>query len=228
LSSLPLVNLWAKRAVILHFALMNIKIRFKGTYLGFAWNALEPTLTFVILYIVFTTIRERPGENFAMYLLSGILIYHVFIRGTNAGLSSLTTNKGILLSLKINREFFPVVATAATSLLLLIEVGVLFVLMPFFDFIPPWTIFLLPILFGLVILFVLGLSYILSIIHVYVPDIHQYNPVGQLIELGHKLIVFGQIPPLTEWLHVSLFAFGFFIFGYVVFRKFERRIVEEL
>jgi len=52
--------------------------------------------------------------------------------------------------------------------------------------------------------------------------------VGQLIELGHQLIVFGQIPPLTEWLHVSLFAFGFFIFGYVVFRKFERRIVEEL
>ena len=150
---------------------MNIKIRFKGTYLGFAWNALEPTLTFVILNIVFTTIRENPGENFAIYLLSGILIYHVFIRGTNAGLSSLTTNKGILLSLKINREFFPVVATAATSLLLLIEVGVLFVLMPFFDFIPPWTIFLLPILFGLVILFVLGLSYILSIIHVYVPPI---------------------------------------------------------
>jgi len=238
---------------------MNIKIRFKGTYLGFAWTAIEPTLTFVILYVVFTSIRIRAEENFAIYLLTGVFIYHIFVRGTTGGLTSLRNNKGVLESLNIRKEFFPVVTSTATGLLLFISVGVLFGLMPFFNYIPPWTVVFLPIVLGFLILLVLGVSYILSIVHVYVRDIQPfwgvfvhslfflspifwylkdvdnfllvvqaYNPVGQLIELSHKLIVFGQVPPITEWAHSFVFVFGFFMVGYAIFRKFEAKIVEEL
>jgi len=96
---------------------MNIKIRFKGTYLGFAWTAIEPTLTFIILFLVFTSIRIRIEENFGIYLLTGIFIYHIFVRGTAGGLASLRSNRGVLESLNIRKEFFPVATTAATSLL---------------------------------------------------------------------------------------------------------------
>jgi len=106
LSSLPLVNLWSMRSLILHFAIMNIKIRFKGTYLGFAWTAIEPTLTFVILYLVFTNLRFGAGENYGVYLLTGIFVYHIFVRGTMGGLSSLRSNRAILESLNIRKEFF--------------------------------------------------------------------------------------------------------------------------
>ena len=238
---------------------MNIKIRFKGTYLGFVWNALEPTLTFIILYLVFTSLRIRSEENFGIYLLTGIMLYHIFVRGTTAGLTSLRGNQGILESIHIRREFFPVVATSATAMLLLIEVAVLFGLMPFFDFIPPWTVVFLPIVLAMLVLFVLGISYILSIINVYVPDIHpfwsvfvhalffvspifwylkdvngflvgvqQLNPLGQIIELGHKLVVFGEIPPITDWVYTLVFVVGFFILGYAIFQKFQSKIVEEL
>ena len=150
--------------MIFEFALMNIKIRFKGTYLGFAWNAIEPTLTFVLLYIVFTSIRERPGENFAIYLLSGIIIYHIFTRGTMAGLSSLTSNKGLLQSFNIRREIFPVITIGATVLLLFVEVGVFFGLMPFFQFIPPWTVIFLPLVLLLLVVLTICFSFIFSLI----------------------------------------------------------------
>ena len=259
MSSIPLVNLWAKRGLVFHFALMNIKIRFKGTYLGFVWNALEPTLTFIILYLVFTSIRFTPQENFGIYLLTGIMIYHVFVRGTNGGLTSLRSNRGILETMHIRREFFPVVATTATAMLLLIEVGVLFGLMPFFNYTPPWTVVFLPIVLAMLVILVLGISYILAIIHVYIPDIHpvwsvfihamffvspifwylkdvngflmgvqQLNPLGQLIELGHKIVVFGEIPPITEWAYTLVFVVGFFLVGYAIFQKYEPKIVEEL
>jgi len=239
--------------------MMNIKIRFKGTYLGFAWAAIEPALTFILLYIVFTSIRSRTEENFAIYLLTGIMIYHIFSRGTLGGITSLTGNRGILQSVKINKEFFPVVSVAATCLLIFIEVGVFFGLMPFFNFIPNWTIVFLPLVLALLVILILGLSYILSVLHVFVKDIqmlwgilihalffitpiiwyvkdvsgillaiHKINPVGHIVELAHKIVVFREVPVLSEWLYALAFSIGIFFVGFMIFIKFQERIVEEI
>ncbi|MDH3312847.1 MAG: hypothetical protein OEM28_06830 [Nitrosopumilus sp.] len=252
------------KSMLLYFALINIKIRFKGTKLGVAWTAIEPTLTFVLLFVVFTTIRDQPKENFGVYLLTGVIIYHVFTRGTLGGLTSLRSNYSILESINIQKEFFPVVATLATCILLIVQLAIFFGLMPFFQFIPTWTIILLPIVIGLLMLLILGFSYILSIIHVYVRDIqplwgitvhalffitpiiwyvddikgndlgnvlmslHAVNPIGQIVELAHNIVVFNTIPPLSDWLYTVTFCFAIFLFGYYVFHKFDSKIVEVL
>lgn len=258
--SFPLTDVWNKRTLILHLAITNIKIRFKGTYLGFLWMGLEPLLTFLLLYVVFTTIRLNPGENFAIYLITGLALYHIFVRGTMGGLSSLRGNSGILKSLNIQKEIFPVSATVTMAIFSIVEIVVLIGLMPFFQFMPTITILLLPIPIILMLTLVLGMSYLLSIINVYVKDIQTFwgvavhalffispifwylndveqsilvtiqtiNPVGQIIELTHKLVVFHEIPPLSDWLYTSAFVFSILIFGYLFFRKFEKRIVEEL
>jgi len=238
---------------------MNIKIRFKGTYLGFTWTALEPTLTFIILYVVFTSIRITERENFGIYLLTGIFLYHIFVRGTLAGLTSLRGNRPILESINIKREFFPVVAASATCLLIFVEVAVFFALMPFFGFIPPWTVVFLPLVLGLLLLLILGCSYVLSIIHVYFPDIHPFwgivthalffvspifwylkdvngillefqkiNPIGQLIEIAHSLVLDGKIPSASEWAYSAIFIIVLFFVGYAIFQKFEGKVVETL
>lgn len=257
--SLPLINLWDKRSLILHFSLMNIKLRFKGTYLGLIWAVLEPIFIFTIFYMVFTNIT-RPREDFAIYLIVGIVLFQLFARGTTGGLSSLRDNNAILKSMSLRKEFFPVVSTSATCIFLFVEVGVLFILMPIFGFVPTWTIVFLPIVLFLFLVLVLGVSYLLSIIYVYVRDINplwgvavyallflspifwylndvegsvlvtiqQINPLGQLIELAHKIIIFGQIPQIEEWLYTTIFVFGILFFSFAIFQRFEKRVVEEI
>ena len=255
----PVVNLLKERSTVLEFSLINIKIRFKDSYLGLIWTGLEPLLIFLLLYAVFTSIRIGIREDFAIYLLTGVLVYHIFTRGTLGGMMSLRNNEGILKTLNVKREFFPVSSTLAMSILTIIEVGVLLALMPFFQFIPSETIFLLPILIILLLLLVLGFSYLLSIVNAYIKDIQPIwavlvqtllfispifwylddaqeillniqaiNPVGQLIELNHKIVVSGIVPPLEEWLYTSAFVFGILFFGYAIFRKFEKKVTEEL
>jgi len=254
----PLVNLWNTRSTVFHFAILNIKIRFKNTYLGLLWAALEPLLYFIVLYVVFTSIRDRE-ETFAIYLITGIMLFHIFGRGTSGGLTSLTSNGGIIKSLKVNKEFFPVVATLAIGLLAFVDVGVFFGLMPVFQFVPSWTIILLPLPLILLAFLILGLSYYLSIINVFVRDvtplwtifvhsllfispifwrledvdgillkIQSINPLGQLIEISHKLVINGQIPPLAEWTYTTIFILIILFSGYFVFHKLENKIVEEL
>jgi len=170
----PLIELLDKRSLILHFSWMNIKLRFKGSYLGLIWAGLEPLLMFLILFVVFSSVREVPKENFGIYLITGVLFYHLFSRGTSTGLVSLKENSSILKSLKIQKELFPVIATATTCILLLVELGVLFGLMPIFKFTPGWNIILLPPLLMLFLLLVLGINYILSVLYVYVKDIQPF------------------------------------------------------
>ena len=219
--------------------------------------AFEPLLTFILLYIVFTSIRIGRGEDFAIYLISGIILLHIFTRGTTGGLTSLQNNSGILSSINIRGETFLVASTVAMAILLLVEVIVLLGLMPFFQFIPSITIILIPIPIILMLILILGVSYLLSIVNLFLRDIQTIwgvgvhalffispifwyiedvegilltiqaiNPVGQLIELNHKIVVWGEIPPLSDWLYTTMFVFGFLFVGYAIFRKFEKRIVE--
>ena len=258
MDSLESLNTRNRLSLIFYFAILNIKIRFKNTYLGFLWAALEPLFYFIILYVVFTEIRDAEA-NFAIYLITGVVLFHVFVRGTSGGLVSLTINRGIIKSVKIKKEFFPVVATIAIGLLAFVDVGIFLGLMPIFQFMPSWTIILFPLPLILLMILILGLSYILSIITVYVRDIQfiwsifahsllfvspifwyldntqgillqiqKINPLGQLIEISHKLVINGQIPPLNEWLYTTFFVFGIFFFGYFVFKKFEQKITEVL
>ena len=58
--------------------------------------------------------------------------------------------------------------------------------------------------------------------------IQKINPLGQLIEIAHALVIYKQIPPLSDWLYTVAFVFAIFFVGYFVFHKFEHRVAEEL
>lgn len=226
--------------------------------MGLLWTALEPMILFIFLYFLFESIRITRRDDFAIYLLTGIILYHAFSRATLSGLVSLRDNNSVLSSLSIKREFFPVVATVTASILLLVEVGVYFGLMPFFQFIPEITILLYPVILVLLLFLILGMSYILSIIFVYAKDIQplwavfvhalffltpifwylddaggialeiqKINPLGQLIEIAHQ-IVFGNIPPIHEWLYTTSIIFGLFFVGYAFFQKFQKNAMEQM
>jgi len=226
--------------------------------MGLLWAAIEPLAYFVVLYLVFSTIRDS-GTDFAIYLITGIVFYHIFSRGTSGGLVSLIMNRGILQSVNIRREFFPIVATVAIGILAFVDVGVFFGVMPIFQFVPSWTIILLPIPLILLLVLILGLSFLLSVVNVYIRDIsniwgilihtllfispifwrpeevdgillqiHKINPLGQLIDISHKLVIDGQIPPLSEWVYTTLFIFGIFALGYFVFHRLQDTVVEDL
>ena len=156
--------------MVFHFAILNIQMRYKSSYLGILWTALEPLLYFSVLYVVFTGIRDR-GDDFAIYLITGVMLFHIFTRGTLAGTSSIIGNAGLLKAIRIKKDFFPIVTTTATAILAFVNLGVFFGLMPVFEFVPTWTLILLPLPFILLFILILGLSYLLSITNVFVRDV---------------------------------------------------------
>jgi len=141
---------------------------------------------------------------------------------------------------------------------LLVEIGVFFLVLPFLGFTPTWTIVFLPIILGLLLVLLLGMNYLLSIAFAYAKDVQTFwgiitsvlffatpvfwyledagemalfiqsiNPLGQIIELAHK-VVFGQIPPIGDWLYTTAIVFGILGIGYAAFQRFQKNILEKM
>lgn len=255
----PLYEIWDKRFILYHMSLIEIKNRYKGTYLGLLWAALEPFFYFIVLYLVFTAIREVPKENFAVYLITGVMFFHLFVKGTTMSITILGRNP-VLTSLNIKKEFFPVLSTSVTFWLTLVELMIVFVLMIIVGFVPPWTIIYTPLLIILFLSLILGISYFISILFVFIRDVNpiwnvlshslifispifwyvdevkgtilfeiqKINPLGQIIELAHKLLVFGEIPTNDEWISTTIFVAGILFLGFLFFKLFENKVMEKI
>ena len=254
-----LYDLFLKRQLILNLAIFNVKSRYLGTYLGTLWAFLEPLLLFLLLYVVFTEIRTSSRDLFGIYLLTGILLYHIFVRGTTFGLNSIRGNKSIIFSLNLRRGFLPLITTLSTTAIATVNVLVFLAVCVFFQYEFSFVILFLPIILCYLLLLILGLSYILSIANIFVKDIQRvwpiaihalffispifwylddagefmqifqkFNPLGQIIELAHYVIVYNEIPPLNDWLFTLSLILLILVIGLLSFRVFDNRIIEEL
>ena len=53
-------------------------------------------------------------------------------------------------------------------------------------------------------------------------------PTVTTFDMIHKSVLFGEIPPATDFIYVIIFSLGILGVGYLVYRKLEPRMAEEL
>ena len=163
--------IWNRRSLVFLFAINEVKLRYRNSVLGFLWTFLEPLLMLSILYLVFTNIMRSDIENYALYLLLGLILWYMFTRATSMGLSSLVDRAGIIQKIYFRRELIVISTCLAAFLMMIFEFAAFGVFIGIFKFIPPITAVILPLI--LIDLFVLslGVSLLLSSLYVYFRDI---------------------------------------------------------
>lgn len=96
------------------------KMRYKGSILGFFWVLLKPFFLFMILYVVFSSfsssIADITPNQYAVYLLSGLIIYTFFNEGITWGLNSIMERSSLIVKINFKREI--VVISALTMSLI--------------------------------------------------------------------------------------------------------------
>lgn len=164
-------EIWKKRGLIYNFAISDLKIRYRNSVLGFFWTFLEPLLMLTVLYIVFTNLFKSQIEHFPLYILLGIIVWNMFSRGTSMSLNSILTRSNILTQIYFPPEIPAISSTITSFFMLCFELIVFGIFMGIFQFMPPATIILLPLILLLEFVLVLGLSLPLSVLNVRYRDI---------------------------------------------------------
>ena len=171
-----LITLYRYRDLIYQLVRRDIVARYKRSVLGVAWTMLNPLGTMLIMYIVFSHVFASE-ENYAAYILTGILTWTMFSQSTSMAMSSMVGGSSLLQQIYMPRSAF-VVSTILASLVNFVLSLVPLVVILLLTGVPIRLPFLLlPIYLLLLLCFSLGVALMLSTVAVFFPDFVDFYPV---------------------------------------------------
>jgi ABC-2 type transport system permease protein len=104
----------------------ELTLRYKRSVIGIGWTLLNPMLTSLVLWIVFSFAfgaRLVEGQQFAPYLMAGVLLNTFFNHGTWLTSDSISINSAILTKIYVRPELFTI--SAAISAFINFMVGLI-------------------------------------------------------------------------------------------------------
>ena len=242
------------RRILLATALVEVRGRFAGSVGGLLWVMLGPLLLMTLYALIYAVIfRVRPPElselEYVLYILCGLVPFIGFSEGLQAGTTSLSANKEILLNTVFPAELVPLRAVLVSTFssisglaLLVIAGGAVGT--------TSWTMLLLPIVVVLQTMFLIGLVWVLALANLILRDIQQIltyltiilliaspiaytpsmipsllrpliylNPLSYFVIATQHLMILGTLPPWDIALIGTALAVGMFLLGHWTFAR---------
>ncbi|MCI1935033.1 MAG: ABC transporter permease [Bifidobacteriaceae bacterium] len=106
----------------------DLRVRYRGSYLGMIWTYIKPLTQFFVYYVVmgiFLGLSKR-GENYALYLFSGMIVVNYFTETFRVCTRSIRSNRGLVKKIYLPRELFPVSSQRVAMVHFWPQVAILF------------------------------------------------------------------------------------------------------
>lgn len=149
----------------------EVKRKYARSYLGILWSVLNPLLNMAVLSMIFSVMFKRSIENYPIYYLTGNIMWQLFSNATHSAMTALVDNKTLLLKVKLSKQTF-VMSRILTALTNFAYTCIAYVLMLIvFRITPSFYMLLWPIPVFFMMMFAIGIGYLLSIAYVFFADI---------------------------------------------------------
>src|SRR5512137_2148663 len=102
------------RELIRILTVSDLKVKYQSSVLGFAWSLLNPLLMMLVLYLVFNNVFKSNQENFALYLLIGIVSWRFLANGTSSSMGAIVGKPSLVTKIYIPRQVL-VLSTVLSS-----------------------------------------------------------------------------------------------------------------
>ena len=164
--------------VISQLTSREIKRKYARSYLGILWSVLNPLLSMAVLSLIFSQLFRRSIENYPIYYLTGYILWQAFTGATTAAMTTLVDNKSLLLKVKFPMDIFILTRVYAALINLGYSFAAYGIMLVVFRISPKWTMLLAPVIVFWLLVFALGISYLLATGYVFFGDIkHLYSVV---------------------------------------------------
>jgi lipopolysaccharide transport system permease protein len=168
------------RQLLWQMAKREIRDRYAGQVLGSLWAVGHPILLMALYVFVFTYVfpsrmplSEESPRNMVVYILAGLIPWLTFAESMAKGTSAILNEAGLVKQVVFPIEILPVKSVVATSLLQLIATPMLLLYFMIVERNVPGLIVLVPVLFVLQMMLMIGVSYVLSSVGAYFRDLRE-------------------------------------------------------
>ncbi len=170
-------ELWSYRELIRDLVVRDLRVRYKGSILGYLWTQLAPLLMMLVFTFVFTLLMRSNIALFPVFVIVGLLPWNYCSETVTSGTRCILDNANLIKKVFFPREILPLVSVFSGLLNYIFSLPVMFLVMAVIQLLAlgqlnfSWTFLYLPILLLIQTLFLIGITFFVSALAVYFRDI---------------------------------------------------------
>lgn len=174
-------ELLAYADLLRNLVVRDLKVRYRGSVLGFAWALLNPLLMMGVFTLVFQVLaKSDPIERYPFFLLSALVPWLFTQHALTTAMRSVTSNALLIKKVYFPRELLPLSAVLASFINFVLAYVVFWLVAIPFGVGVTRTMLAVPLVMLLHLVFVLGLGLLLAAVNVFFRDTEHIVEVGLL------------------------------------------------
>lgn len=220
-------SLWRNRSLIHASAKREVLGRYRGSALGLLWSFFNPLFMLTVYTFVFSEVfkaRWSAGSEskteFALVLFAGLMVFNLFAECINRAPGLILSNVNYVKKVVFPLEILPFVGLLSALFHGAISLCVWLLAYLVFFGIPHLTALYLPLIVFPFVLFIMGLSWALASLGVYLRDVSQFivvfttvltflspifYPATALPEVYRNLLYLNPLMPVIEQTRAVLY-----------------------
>src|SRR5215510_3316102 len=197
----------------------ELKSRYAGSIIGLGWALAFPLLLmsiYAVTYLVIFQVRvpSLTPLQYVLLIFCGLVPFLMTSEALNNGVGSVMANKSVLSNTVFPIDLTPAKAVLLSQVPMVVGFAVISITLLVAGLLP-WTIFLLPVVWGLQVLALIGLAWILSLISLVFRDLPNLISLLLMVIMIISPIAYtpDMVPPSLKLL-LALNPFAYFVVAY--------------
>lgn len=181
ISPLDMISgVWLNRSLIVTLTMREFTGRYRGSLFGFLWSLLHPVFMLTVYTFVFSVIFKARWSyesdskvEFALVLFAGLIVFNLFSECVTRAPNLILSNTSYVKKVVFPLEILPCVVIGSALIHFCINMLIWLAAYTLLVGVPHVTTFLLPFVLLPLLLFILGLTWVIASLGVYLRDIYQ-------------------------------------------------------
>lgn len=174
-------NLYNYRELLKTSVKKEIRGRYKNSFLGVIWSFLNPLLQILVYAIIFPIILATKQEYYVIFLCCGLIPWNFFSTAINRAAFTMVENGNIIKKVYFPREILPISIVTSEAVNFLISTIIIIAFVMFYGLGITHVIIYYPLVLLVQYVLLLGISFIVSSITIYVRDLQHL--IGVALQL---------------------------------------------
>lgn len=174
-----LQDLARNRELIRSMVVRDFVGRYRGSFVGLYWSIINPLVLmalYTVVFSVFLKVRFSTDDSpidFALYLLCAMLPWNAFAEGLTRSANVIRENANLVKRVVFPLEILPLNLALSAMIHEAIGLALLTALIAIINKRLYWTLWMVPLLLGIQLLFAIGMNWVTASLCVFLRDIVQ-------------------------------------------------------
>ena len=206
-------SLLGHRKLVRNLVAKDLKLKYRGSVLGFMWSLVNPLVMVTVYTLAFTYVIRTAVEGFVFFLLLGLLAWNFFSSAATMSTGSIIDSGSLMKSVSFPRAILPI-ATVIFNFTQYLLTALVFlpVLLIVYRVAPAAPMLVYPVFLAMQVLFTIGVALLLAAGTAFFRDIRHLleialaalfwmtpilYPLGQVHEKLRLLILLSPLSPFV-------------------------------